>query len=52
MCEGREKWYRGNVVRYSDMDNTHEVMYIGEDEACNFNLMEDFLKEDLIALNV
>ena len=26
VCEGREKWYRGNVVRYSDMDKTHEIL--------------------------
>jgi len=42
-CEGRRKWYRGNVIRYIDMDKTHEVMYISEDDTYNFNLMKDLL---------
>ena len=43
LCEGRGKWYRGNVIRYIDMDKTHEVIYIGEDDTYNFNLMKDLL---------
>ena len=51
LCEGREKWYRGNVIRYIDMDKTHEVMFIGEDDTYKFNLMEDLLNDNLIILN-
>ena len=46
----QEKWYRGYVVKYNDVDKTHEVLYIDEDEVWNFNLMEDLLNNDLIIL--
>ena len=47
-CE--EEWYRGNVISYNKATKLHKVRYEGEDEPCQFNLIEDLVKGDLIIL--
>ena len=39
--EDGEKWYRGHVISYDDINEEHKIIYDNEEEDCYFNLMED-----------
>ena len=40
-------WYEGLVVGHLPDTQTFEVVYFGEDEICEFELLEDYSKNDL-----
>ena len=44
--DGSPTWYNGLVGHISDT-KIFEVMYFGEDEICEFELLEDYSKNDL-----
>ena len=41
-------WYDGMVIGMQDMD--HEVLYFGEKDVCQFDLLEDLASGDLTVL--
>ena len=45
--DGSLVWYEGLVVGHLSDTQTFEVVYFGEDEICEFELLEDYAKEDL-----
>ena len=45
--DGSLTWYEGLVVGHLPDTQTFEVVYFGEDEICEFELLEDYGKNDL-----
>ena len=45
--DGSLTWYEGLVIGHLSDAQTFEVVYFGEDEICEFELLEDYSKNDL-----
>ena len=45
--DGSLTWYEGLVVGHLPDTRTFEVLYFAEDEICEFELLEDYSKNDL-----
>ena len=45
--DGSLTWYEGLVIGHLSNAQTFEVVYFGEDEICEFELLEDYSKNDL-----
>ena len=48
--DGTATWYSGTVIGYSHEEKTHCLMYEGESEHFNFDLILDLLLGDFIIL--
>ncbi len=40
---GIATWYDGTVIGYCNSSKTHKIVYEGEEESCNFDLLVDLL---------
>ena len=41
-------WYHGTIIEYSDKEKTHCIIYDGDDEQYNYDLILDLLIGDLV----
>ena len=41
--EGDEKWFRGCVLSYDEINEEHKITYNNEEKDCYFNLMDDMI---------
>ena len=43
-----EKWYSGTVVDYDPVTKLHTIMYDGEEDHCQFDIIVDYILGDLV----